>query len=87
MGKARWDGMSPLGQGLTAGAPVVLLLLVWMIARGRRRSAAAADAAATLAMVQPSDEYVEQAAAEAEAEAEAEPSQPAATSWHAGGRR
>lgn len=64
MGKAQWESMTQVQQGLAAGTPVALLLVMWMVRRRRRRAAAAAEAAATVAMVQPSDEFVEQAEAE-----------------------
>lgn len=65
--KRTWNGWTPAQQGMAAGVPVVLMLLLLVVRRGRRRAAAAAHAAATLAMVQPSEQFAEQAAAEAEA--------------------
>ncbi|MBX3462139.1 MAG: HEAT repeat domain-containing protein [Planctomycetes bacterium] len=69
--RARWERMPPqdrLVAGAVAGA--VLLLLV-VIARQLRRRAHAAAAAATAALVAPSEEHLEELAAEAEAMAAA----------------
>jgi predicted lipid-binding transport protein (Tim44 family) len=65
-----WSTLSPVGRGLVLGSPVVLLLVVALLRRRRRAAEAAAAAMTTIALVQPSEEFAEQTAAEAAALAE-----------------
>ncbi len=61
-----WRARSALEQGALGCIPGFLLVTVWLLARRRRAAAVTAAATAVSALVQPSEEYVEQLAAEAE---------------------
>jgi HEAT repeat protein len=63
--KAWWSGMDLTHQAIAASVPVAALLLLVLALRWRRRSADAAVAAETIALVAPSAEFAEHAAAEA----------------------
>lgn len=65
--RARWDELSETGKWIVAGTPVSLLLLLVLVGRLRRRRGEQAAAAATMALVAPSDEHLQELAAEAEA--------------------
>jgi hypothetical protein len=70
--KARWQTMDDVQRGITAGSPVLLLVLaLWWRAR-RRRARALAATVAVRELVQPSEEYLAEEAAAAEADAEAD---------------
>ncbi|MBL8730330.1 MAG: hypothetical protein JNM25_18070 [Planctomycetes bacterium] len=69
--RARWDRMPLQDRVIATTIPVSLLLVLMLAGRLRRRRAQAVTAAATVALVAPSEEHLEQMAAEAEAEAEA----------------
>ena len=65
--RTRWDTLPVPGRWLVAGVPVSVLLLFVLMARRRRRRADRAAADATMALVAPSDEHVQELAEEAEA--------------------
>lgn len=69
--RARWDAMSMQDRIVAGTIPVSLLLVLVLAGRLRRRRAHAASAAATMALLAPSEEHLEQMAADAEYEAEA----------------
>lgn len=56
--KTEWHALPPLHQGLAASGTVFLLIVVWFWRRAALRRRQAAAAAETLAMVQPSEDYV-----------------------------
>ncbi|MEZ6037003.1 MAG: HEAT repeat domain-containing protein [Planctomycetota bacterium] len=58
--KSWWNGLQPLHQGIAAGVPGVLLVLLVLWRRAAARRARAAEAAAAAAWVQPSDDYLEE---------------------------
>ncbi len=69
--RARWNSM-PIQDRVIAGAiPMSLLMVLVLAGRLRRRRVQAVSTAATMALLAPSEEHLEQMAAEAEAEAEA----------------
>jgi HEAT repeat protein len=65
-----WNGLDTTGRVLVGASPLLLVGLLVLVLRRRRASATAAAAAAAVSLVQPSDEFVEQTAAEAERLAE-----------------
>lgn len=69
--KTRWDGLSEQGRWIVGSTPVALLLMLVVVGRMRRRRTAQASAAATMALVAPSEEHLQDLAAEAEALEEA----------------
>jgi HEAT repeat protein len=67
--RARWDRMPIQDRVIATAIPVSLLMVLVLAMRLRQRRAHAASAAATMALLAPSDEHLEQMAADAEAEA------------------
>lgn len=65
--KQSWDDLPEDWRIIAAATPVALLLLMFVVGRIRRRGAAKAQAAATMALVAPSEEHLQELAAEAEA--------------------
>lgn len=70
MAEARWATLEDWQRWAVGSSPVVLILLWWGLGRLRRRNAARNVAAATAALVAPSEEYLEQMEAEAEEQTE-----------------
>jgi HEAT repeat protein len=66
MASARWATMEDWQRWAVGAAPVGLVLLWWGLGRLRRRNAARNVAAATAALVAPSEEYLEQMEAQAD---------------------
>jgi hypothetical protein len=64
---ARWRALLPWQQALAGGTPLLLVALVWAFARGARRRRQQEHALEVAQLVQPSDEFLAEAAAEAEA--------------------
>ncbi|MBL9077847.1 MAG: hypothetical protein JNL08_10105 [Planctomycetes bacterium] len=64
--QARWNGMSTQDRAIAGSIPIALLLVVVVMGQLRRRRARADATAAALALVAPSEEHLEQLAAEAE---------------------
>ncbi|MGK0302008.1 MAG: HEAT repeat protein [Planctomycetota bacterium] len=60
----RWHSLVPTQQALVGATPIVLILLLWMVRRVARRRARDEDAINAAAMVQPSDEYLDEHAEE-----------------------
>jgi HEAT repeat protein len=69
--RTRWDRMPMQDRIIATTIPVSLLMVLMLAGRLRRRRSQSVAAAATVALVAPSEEHLEQLAAEAEAEAEA----------------
>lgn len=62
-----WNGLVVTQKAMVGSAPVVLILLLWMVRRAAKRRARDEDAMQAAALVAPSDEYLdEQEAAEYE---------------------
>ena len=59
-----WNGLEPTQQALAGSTPVALILLLWMVRRTVRRRARAQEALNAAALVQPSDEYLDEQAEE-----------------------
>lgn len=55
-----WSNLVPTQQALVGATPVVVLLLLWMVRRASRRRARDEDALNAAALVQPSDEYLDE---------------------------
>jgi HEAT repeat protein len=55
----KWHGLAPTQQVLVGATPVVLLLLLWMVRRASRRRTRDEDALNAAALVQPSDDYLD----------------------------
>ena len=55
-----WNSLVPTQQALVGSAPIVLILLLWMVRRTARRRSHDEDALNVAAMVQPSDEYLDE---------------------------
>ena len=69
MAESRWATLSDWQRWAVGASPVVLVLLWWGYGRLRRRNSARNVAAATAALVAPSEEYLEQMSAQAEEQA------------------
>ena len=55
-----WRNLAPAMQATAAAAPVLLIAVVWLLVRLARRRRHDADARVTAALVQPSDDYLEE---------------------------
>jgi hypothetical protein len=64
---ARWRALLPWQQALAGGTPLLVVALGWALARGARRRRQQEHAFEVAQLVQPSDEFLAEAAAEAEA--------------------
>lgn len=69
MAESKWATLEDWQRWAVGAAPVGLILLWWAFGRLRRRHAARSVAMATAALVNPSEEYLEQMEAEAEEQA------------------
>jgi len=65
--KARWNALPEQGRWIVAGSPVSLLVLFFVVGRWRRSRRERQSADATMALVAPSEEHLQEMAAEAEA--------------------
>jgi hypothetical protein len=64
--KSWWQGLVPTQKAMVGASPIVLILLMWLTRRATRRRHHDEEALALAAMVQPSDEYLDQQDAEYE---------------------